>query len=152
MARITVRSSGSTAGMRVALGPGRGDRVHVHRQQIDVVRDLARGVVGVAQADRVAVGVLGHPEDGELVDERLARVGHAADADPADHRGVHAGAADLLADPLDDQAVDLRSNGRRAVSDFASFNRRSSVAAKSSGSTPSITTSCLLPFSTSAMP
>jgi hypothetical protein len=71
-----------------------------------VVGDLARGVVGIAQADGAAVGVLGHPEHGELVDERLVGVRHAADADPADHRGVHAGAADLLADPFDDQPVD----------------------------------------------
>ena len=106
MAWITVRSSGSTAGMR-DVGAAGGDRVHVHRQEIDAVRGLARGVVGVAQADGVAVGVRAHAEHGELVDERPARIGHAADADPADHRGVHPGAADLLADPFDDQAVHL---------------------------------------------
>ena len=46
----------------------------------------------------------------------------------------------------------MRSNGSRAISDFACFSRRSSVAAKSCGSTPSTTTSCLSAFSTSAMP
>ncbi len=70
------------------------------------VGDLAGRVVGVAEADRVAGGVLGHAEDRELVDERLAGIGDAADAGPADHRRVHAGAADLLADPFDHEAVE----------------------------------------------
>src|SRR3989442_880363 len=90
------------------LGPARctgGDCIDEARLHVDLVHEPARGEVGVADADGVAVALPGQvesddPEDLRIGRKRLVRVGRSAD----DVR-IQAGAGDVLADLLDDQHV-----------------------------------------------
>ena len=135
------------------------------RFAVGVVDDRHHGGRGMAAGDAVDAGLrvihrVGRTAVGELGDADARRVavrlvGQAADEDPlaadvvlvsrgvvvvfaADDVGVHAGAADVLADLVDDQQVARRRTGSRGSHCLARTSSSSSRSKKSCGATASI--------------
>ena len=111
--------------------PGGGD--------VDLAEQLRAAELGHAHADGVAVALRrqtadGNPLDlGELALDRLVVVEL-----PAHDVRVHAGAADLLADPVDQQHVDPRRTAAAGISRLASTSSSLSRASNCSGGTASM--------------
>ena len=96
---------GQDHGQADALGDRRGDRVHVRRPEGDLVHHPFGDEVGGPHPDRVAVGLVGQVEHGNPPDRGAA--GDVRGQVPAGDVRIHAVPADILADLLDDEHIDI---------------------------------------------
>src|SRR5690606_26345046 len=96
----------------------RGEGVYVGDARVHPADQAGRGEVGEADADRVAVRFLGQvaDEDPANVGREAALPANAADVAvdrAADDVRIHATAADVLADSIDNHEVDLLERQQR---------------------------------------